>query len=163
MTSKTLKLSIMLIISSFNIFAAAIRTTCELRCNSDLPKLHANIDEKIKQRGGVDVLKGEGNEKRTLLMSYGEGFSPCLNAIKYLIEQKNADLNVLDTYIEPRPFLIYPAYYGHADIVEYIASLGKKIDTKQARHWANGGLGVTHNDKDKLNRILAALDKIDKH
>lgn len=118
------------------------------------------IDQEISARGGVNKLTGVGNETRTLLMSYAtQGNLP---AVRYLVEQKGADVNVEDTFYGPgkqgRTALIFPAYFGHADIVEYFASdRFPKMDTSLSRIWANGN----HQDAAKASRIIAALNRID--
>ena len=126
--------------------------------------LYSEIDKEIKVRGGVNKLRGDGNETRTFLMDYAT--TGDLPAVKYLID-KGADLKVEDTYYgvgnPGRTAIVFAAYFGHADVVEYLASdRFPKIDTTEARKWADGynqtREGFSQNKKD---RILAALNKID--
>lgn len=126
------------------------------------PELKATVDAEIEARNGdVNALLGEGYETRTPLMKYAEAGNANLEAVKYLVEVKGADLNIKDTYNTPRTVLIYPSFYGNAEIVEYLASRPDKLDTKLAREYAIGGFGQTYHDQDKYDRIMASLNAID--
>jgi hypothetical protein len=138
----------------------------EARFTAIDPNLKAQIDAEIIERGGVDELVGTGLETRTLLMQYSEGYNSNLEAVKYLVEEKKADVNLKDTYQSdwsgPRNALTYASSHGSADIVEYFASLPKKIDTTEARKYAQLGFQLDQMNEANYDRIIAALDLIDK-
>jgi ankyrin repeat protein len=129
-----------------------------------LQALYGQIDAQIVQRGHIDAVTGEGNETRTLLMQYAEKGD--LAAVRYLIEQ-GARLDVEDTYYGEgnpgRTAIIFAAYYGYADVVEYFASHALALLERhitEARIWADGGLRDQHKNQELYRRIIAALDRI---
>lgn len=127
----------------------------------ELQQLYDQIDKEIKRRGGVDEKQGEGKEAKTLLMEYSQDGN--LDAVKYLVEEKAANINILDDFPNPRPTLVRPAFTGKADIIEYLSSLELDIQAIPViKSWAIGGLKTYHKDQEKFDRIMAALDSMKK-
>jgi hypothetical protein len=127
-----------------------------------LEALYGQIDAQIAERGHIDAKTGEGKETRTLLMDYATRGD--LAAVKYLMEQ-GARLDVEDTYYGEgntgRTAIIFPAFFGHADVVEYFAShaLAERHIT-EARKWADGCAYDVSENPELHRRIIAALDRM---
>jgi hypothetical protein len=120
-------------------------------------ELKAQIDAEIEMLGGInEKMYLAPNESRTLLMKYAEEGN--LYAVKYIVEEKLADLNILDDYSSPRSAIIFPCYYGFVDIVEYFCSIKKQIITNEALVWAESGYLNQYYDLDIFMRIVKALN-----
>jgi hypothetical protein len=98
--------------------AAAISSS-EARDHEISPDLKAEIDKTIDENDGdVNALLPWGNENRTLLMYYAEANQANIDAIKYLVEVKNADVNKKNNM--NRTVHNYAAFWGKPEILEYL-------------------------------------------
>jgi hypothetical protein len=143
--------------------AAAIDASALVEHHGLSPELQATVDAEIQARGGdVNALVGEGNKARTLLMEYSEGPNASLDKVKYLVENKSADLNLRDNWDggHTRSALEYASIYGHADIVDYLLSKLGKIDTSLARQYAEWYRSLGNFDEENYKKIILSLDNM---
>jgi len=147
-----------------NSFRSAIGLSDESQDEALTKALYDTIDSQIAARDG-NVNAGEGNEGRTLLMTYAmDGNLP---AVKYLVEQKGANVNAEDIYYGQgnpgRTAIALASAFGHADVVEYLAAKSSPgTSTSITREWANSGYYQDAKDAtQRYARIMAAFDSMD--
>jgi len=102
--------------------------------------IDTQVEELTKTGGNVNTVIFADNPEtsRTLLGKYAEDGN--LPAVKYLVEEKGADVNALDSYYEPRPAIIHAAFNGHVAVLQYLASLPQTTEQTlaAARAWSQG-------------------------
>jgi hypothetical protein len=127
-------------------------------------QLEENLLNEVREIGGVDKIHSikvnEADPEGTLLMKYSRDNN--LPAVKYLIEKLNANPNIKDS--AGRHLLVYPAFFGNAELVEYLAPRSEASAFTEARRNAliafkeNYFKGNTDEQLSNLNRILYALE-----